>query len=238
MNLREGIMKRALLVAMFAVLATVLLLQGLGQRAGAPGKGAHLAAYFSPPPDGWSMLPVELGPTEAGSGAVRQVLRFDDVLNCEYTSAAGARFALYVAYWGPGKMPVQLVASHTPDRCWTENGWKCEAIRHAGAPGATGGLATEGEWRVFAPPVGPRVQVAFWHFVGGRSYDYGERFNAIPSIWRWWREAWHQMFRAPPEQYFIRISSETPFEVLEREPGFREIVRRALSLGGPQAGGR
>ena len=77
---------------------------------------------------GWEGRDVPLGPNEFIAGEVEKILNYDQVLNREYRRN-GEAFGVYIAYWGPGKMPTRLVASHTPDRCWTENGWHCTAMR-------------------------------------------------------------------------------------------------------------
>ena len=83
--------------------------------------------------------------------------------------------SVYAAYWGPGKMPVQLVASHTPDRCWVENGWKSGAVKHDAGLGAGGTMPRPGEWRTFLAPDRELLNVQFWHLVSSKTYDYGDR---------------------------------------------------------------
>lgn len=153
-----------------------------------PGKGKHLTSALPASLDGWSGREVPLGPTELVQGSVEKTLRFDDVYFREFNSSR-ASISLYVAYWGPGKMPTQLVASHTPDRCWVENGWKCEQAKHQVSLTAGNVALRSGEWRLFAAPNAQRLNVQFWHLVGNETYDYGERLNQVPSVWRWWRDA-------------------------------------------------
>ncbi|MBI2513183.1 MAG: hypothetical protein HYV96_14490 [Opitutae bacterium] len=173
---------------------------------------------------------LELGPTETARAEVEKTLRYDDLLYCEYRLRA-AVVTVYVAYWGPGRMPTQLVASHTPDRCWVSAGWTCEEMRHQVALGAARVVDAPGEWRRFAGPDGARLQVQFWQLVGGELYDYGERSNRVPSIWRWWRDAARQALRAPPEQYFIRVTSDRPFEQLAGDPGWLTLERALARIG-------
>ena len=70
---------------------------------------------------GWTAIDEPLGPTEFLQTAVEKNLNYDDMVNRVYRRGERS-FGLYVAYWSPGRMPVQKVASHTPDRCWSENG--------------------------------------------------------------------------------------------------------------------
>jgi hypothetical protein len=211
----------------------LLLASGLQLRQGnaaLPGKGRHLAKVLPLNLVGWTGRDVPLGATEAVQGAVEKTLQFEDVYFREFTTARGV-VSLYVAYWGPGEMPTQLVASHTPDRCWTSAGWVCESRRHQTELNGTGVTLRAGEWRLFSAPNAQRLNVHFWHLVGTETYDYGDRLNKVPSAWRWWRDAAKQVFKAPPEQYFIRLTSEQTFEELKGDPGWEELVESLAKLG-------
>ena len=138
---------------------------------------------------GWASRDLPLGPSEFLSSEVEKVLNYDEVINREYQRGSD-RFGVYVAYWSAGKMPVQLVASHTPDRCWTENGWRCLDMRFKQRGFFAGMDVAPAEWRLFEPPLGGApTYVLYWHLVDGETYDYGERFNAVPDPVRWWRGA-------------------------------------------------
>jgi hypothetical protein len=191
----------------------------------------HLAQDIPGSIAGWKCHDVPLGANEFLSGEVEKVLNYDDVLNREYTRG-GESFGVYVAYWGAGKMPTQLVASHTPDRCWTENGWRCLSMRFKQAETLDGTALQPAEWRVFEPPSGGGpVYVLYWHLVGGRLYDYGMRFNAIPSPLLWWKGAAQQILLGSGEQYFIRLTSTKPIENLWSDRGFSEVLRGLSRLG-------
>ena len=195
-----------------------------------PGKGRHLAAAIPIDPSGWTSHEVPLGATEEVRGAVAETLRYADVLLREYRSARGT-LTVYIAYWAPGQMPTQLVASHTPDRCWTEVGWVCEQLRHKTRLTLPAGVTLPGEWRLFADPGGQRLQVLYWHLAGGQVYDQGERLATSPSLGRWLRDALGQVLQAPPEQYFIRLSSDRPFEELQDDAGWRQLTQALGGLG-------
>jgi hypothetical protein len=180
---------------------------------------------------GWTSQDLPLGPNEFLSSEAEKVLNYDDVVNREF-SGDGTRFGVYVAYWRPGKMPTQLVASHTPDRCWTENGWKCVAMKFKQTMAFSGGNLQPAEWRKFEPPHGGApVYVVYWHLVGGKVYDYGSRFSAVPDPVLWWKGAVHQVLLGSREQYFIRITSTEPIERLRGNPGFEEVLRGLSRLG-------
>jgi len=195
-----------------------------------PGKGRHLMQVLPMHLAGWAERDVPLGDTEAVLGSVEKTLRFDDVYFREFTSSRGV-VSLYVAYWGAGKMPVQLVASHTPDRCWSSAGWICEALRHQVGLNGISVVLRAGEWRLFSAPNKQKLNVEYWHLVGSETYDFGDRFNQVPSVWRWWRDAAKQVFKTPEEQYFIRLTSERPFNELKGDLGWEELLVALAKLG-------
>jgi hypothetical protein len=174
---------------------------------------------------------VPLGGTEYLTGEAKKALDYDDMVNREFIRG-GVKFGIYVAYWRPGKMPTQLVASHTPDRCWMENGWQCLGAKFR-QPEVVGNVALQpAEWRLFAPPDGGLpTYVLFWHLVDGRDFDYGRVFDGIsrPSVWV--KAAVQQLLHGNGEQYFIRLTSSVPFEDLSSDPGFDEVVSSLAKLG-------
>lgn len=174
--------------------------------------------------------PLALGNTEAASGAVEKVLQFDDVFFREFRGRRGT-FDVYAAYWKPGKLAAQLVASHTPDRCWTEAGWQCVGQDYSLLIVSENIELLPGQGRTFEAPNTRSRHIVYWHLVGTELYDYGERFNSIPSPWHWWRDAAKQFFRSPPEQYFIRLSSERPFSEWRDDPAFQAVVSALAELG-------
>ena len=206
--------------------------QGTGAfREAAAARPAHLAAAIAAVIPGWTGREVPLGPNEFVAGAVEQTLNYDEVLNREYTRAEES-FGVYVAYWGPGKMPTRFVASHTPDRCWTENGLRCVEMKFKAPVAVEGAPLHPVEWRRFEAARGQRpIYVLYWHLVEGRLYDYGDRFNAVPSPWLWIKDAVQQVLLGSREQYFIRLTSGEPLENLWEDPGFAEILRSLGQLG-------
>ena len=182
-------------------------------------------------PGGWTGTEMPLGTNEFISNEVEKVLNYDAVLNREF-SRGGETFGVYVAYWGAGKMPTRLVASHTPDRCWTENGWRCLAMKFKQPEIFEGAVLQPAEWRLFEPPLGGSpTYVLYWHLVEGHVYDYGNRFNNVPSPLLWWKDAVQQAVLGSREQYFIRLTSNEPLENLWSDPGFTEVLRGLEQLG-------
>ena len=215
-----------------SVLVMAVALQGMNIFRETPRpRSPHLAQSVPPTLSGWNVRDVPLGQNEFMSGEVEKVLNYDEFVSREY-SRGGENFGVYVAYWGAGKMPTRLVASHTPDRCWTENGWQCLQMKFKTPEVFEGTALQPAEWRMFEPPHGGvPIYVLYWHLVEGRTYDYGERFNAIPDPFLWWKDAMQQAVLGSREQYFIRLTSSAPLENLWNDPGFAEIIRGLGRLG-------
>ncbi len=172
-----------------------------------------------------------LGVTEMANEAALKTLNLDDYVYRRY--ARGSRsFTLYAAYWAPGRMPTRLVASHTPDRCWTENGMHCVDMRFRETFQLDGRALLPAEYRAFTGASGGTVShVAYWHLVGGQLYDYGARFNAVPHPWLWWKDTLAQAAYGSREQLFLRIVSETPLGELWNDRDVHALLAAIANLG-------
>jgi hypothetical protein len=214
------------------VLAFSASVQGIHmRRASMMPRHSRLAQLIPSAPVGWSGRDVPLGATEVLTTEAKEALNFDDMVYREFTKES-VSFGVYVAYWKPGKMPIQDVSSHTPDRCWTENGWHCLETRSKQRENLDGATLWPAEWRLFEPPDGgPPTYVLFWHLVDGQTYDFGRSFDAIsrPSVWV--RGAVQQFLHGNGEQYFMRLTSNVPLEHLWKDPGFGEVMRSLADLG-------
>jgi len=194
-------------------------------------RGLHVAAHVPTSIRGWRVRNAPLGENESLRSAVVKTLNYDEVVYREY-SKGGVVVGVYVAYWGAGKMPTRLVASHTPDRCWTENGWTCQDMRFREKVSFEGRVWQPAEWRSFQPPNGQgTTYVRYWHLVEGRVLEQGSRFNAVPHPLYWWRDAVQQALRGSLEQHYIRITANVPFETFWNDPGFAEVLRGVAGLG-------
>ncbi len=183
--------------------------------------------------DSWQVRDEPLGHNEVVKAGVEDVLRFDDYVFRRY-SKGGRWFSVYVAHWQPGKMPTRLVAEHTPDRCWVENGWICDVRENQRPLEFKERPLWPGEFRTFRTPgnTGEPHQVLFWLLVEGVPYDYRQHGNLFRHAVRWWSGAVAEFARRqPPEQYFIRIASTSSFDVLWREPGFQAVMESVAKLG-------
>ena len=191
---------------------------------------AHLNQFVADAPDGWRAREVPLGPDEFVEEQVEKILNFDEVVHREF-SRGTVTFAVYAAYWGPGRMPTRLVASHTPDRCWTENGWTCLEMRFKEGRSVGAVTLQPAEWRLFRSPAGDHTNVLFWHLVDGRAHDFGDRFTQIPDPVSWWKDAIGQAFRGSGEQYFVRVTSNVSFAEIWEDPAFQRVMRGLAELG-------
>ena len=227
----RGLLKRPPFLISLLVLAAAVAVQFVPVFREVPTpRPPHLNNNMPRTLDGWRVRDVPIGPNEFLQEQVGKILNFDEVVYREYTRGA-MTFGVYAAYWGPGRMPTRLVASHTPDRCWTENGWTCLEMRFKEARSVDGIALQPAEWRKFRSPAGDDTNVLFWHLVDGRIYDFGSRFTAIPDPVRWWKDAIRQAFRGSREQYFIRVTSNVPFAEIWNDPGFAHVMHELADLG-------
>lgn len=181
--------------------------------------------------EGLSVADEPLGLTEAVNEATLKTLNLDDYVYRRF-SRGSQSFTVYAAYWASGRMPTRLVASHTPDRCWTESGMHCVDMRFQAPYSVREKPLLPAEYRVFTAGTDTqKTYVVYWHTIEGKLYDYGQRFNAVPDPWLWWKDTLAQAAYGSREQLFVRIASETPFEELWREPGFLEVMEKVASLG-------
>jgi len=221
----------SLVVPAFVFLAAVTV-QGVDVFREVPKpRGLHLAQAIPVSVPGWTERDLPLGANEFASKAAERILNYDEAVYREFRQGS-VFFTAYAAYWGAGKMPTRFVADHTPDRCWTENGWRCLSMKFHQSFVVDGQALQPAEWRLFEPPDGGKATyVLYWHLVEGHIYDYGERFNSVPDPFRWCKDAIEQALLGSREQYFIRIASSEPPERIWNDPGFLEIMRRMGRLG-------
>ena len=180
---------------------------------------------------GWTVQDEPLGQTEVAEGAVKDILNYDEYVY-RILKKQGREVGVYVAYWAQGRMPTRLIQLHTPDRCWIENGWTCDAMEfHHEVTMPSGGLKPA-QWRIFTPPGGhQKTYTLFWLLVSGEDYDFGERPNLIPNPFRWWGQFIKEVIFGYEEHYFIRLTSNVPFDQIADDPGFQELLVALAELG-------
>jgi exosortase len=135
---------------------------------------------------------------------------------------------VYVAHWEAGQAPVSLVASHTPDACWPGAGWRSQPNP---APQAVLTLAGQSlpaaEHRIFLNPANQVQHVWFWHVYNGRVINYRDPYS-VPALVEL---ALRYGFRREGDQYFIRVSSNEPWESLAGEPLLQHLVANLRPVG-------
>ncbi|MBI5425336.1 MAG: exosortase-associated EpsI family protein [Opitutae bacterium] len=190
----------------------------------------HLKGKIPEEIEGWRSREEPLGTTEVVKGQVEAILNFDDYVFRVFTRGT-THLGVYVAYWKRDRMPVSRVASHTPDRCWSENGWTCESMNFNEVWSTGSAKLQPTQRRVFVSPVNGREDVAFWHLVNGRAFDFGERFTLFTHPGKWIRDTASYAALGSGEQYFVRLTSNRPFEEFKGDPGWVKLLGALARLG-------
>jgi len=179
---------------------------------------------------GWQAREEPLGANEVVKGQVEAILNYDDYVFRVFTRGT-THIGVYVAYWKRDRMPVSRVASHTPDRCWTENGWTCESMEFNEVWTTADQNLQPTRRRVFISPTSTRENVAFWHLVNGKAFDFGERFTLFTHPGKWIRDTVSYAALGSEEQYFVRLTSDRPFEEFKGDPGWETLLQALAELG-------
>lgn len=221
-------MKKTILSFVAFVLLIAVLLQGysltLNPEVKKEGKLDDLISSHLP---GWTMEELPLGETEEVLNAVENALRFDDVISRVYKSG-NTQVGVYIAYWEPGKMPVRLVGVHTPDTCWIQNGWTCtERESHVNKRVVDQDLKPA-EFGIYETEY-HRQHVLFWHLVGSRVHTYEQQ--GMHSLTAAFQDIAQYGLNQRQEQFFIRISSNRPFEEIWHNAGFSQLMKDIAALG-------
>ena len=179
---------------------------------------------------GWTVRDVPLADTQEGRTAVEDILRYDDYISRSY-SRGDTEITLYIAYWKPDRMPPRLVGRHTPDRCWVQSGWICDARSRAVVlPGSDGEPLKPAETGVYSFPNRTTLHVAFWHLVGGRAYSYGPD-EAAATIFATFTDLRTFGLNQRQEQFFIRLASNKPLENVWSNRAFHPLLASIEGLG-------
>ena len=183
--------------------------------------------------EGWASKDLPLGDTPEVERAARKILQASDYLSREYKSDDGSSaFGLYIAYWEKGKDGTANASSHTPDRCWVENGWKNHLDKKKSDYlfGDIDGIKIMPAYYRYMTfdRAGVKRNVLFWFIADGKRYDYGDGNTYVRNPIDYFKNMFISAFIGSPDLYFVRLDSETPFEELAKNPGFRKILK---SLG-------
>jgi len=188
-----------------------------------------------PPPDLAALLPASAPGWEVRTQ--EDLYRFSGVLRTEYLAERSyfkmqgddvLQLTVYVAFWPPGQSSVSMVASHTPDACWPGTGWTPVSLdtRRVDLPLPTGSLAGAEHRRFLSSGRYPQ-DVWFWHVYDGRVIEHIPPYS-VPALVR---SALRYGFRRDGSQWFIRISSNQPWDRLEQEPLVQQIAANLAPVG-------
>lgn len=179
---------------------------------------------------GWESEDLELASSMEMQERTEEILNFEEAVYRVYKKG-GREIGVYVAYWKPKQMPIRQVQSHTPDICWVRNGWQMEDRADA-IPFKAGEVDLfPAEYRTFTwNGAGQLTYVYYWHTVGDTIYvnrtEAGEfdRLDPIKTIFKFGLD---QM----QEQFFVRISSNRPFDnIFQSDPGMAQLLEELSDL--------
>jgi exosortase len=186
------------------------------------------------PPDIMALLPA--GHDGWQTATARNLYRFSDVLRTTHlgertyfreVNGEVQQITVYISHWPSGTAPVSLVASHTPDACWPGTGWVAQPDRYRNALLELGDQQLPvAEQRFFMNGQYPQY-VWFWHIYDGRVLNYRDPYS-VPALLEL---ALKYGFRRQGSQYFVRISSNQPWEKFSNEPLIQTLVARLAPLG-------
>jgi hypothetical protein len=133
-----------------------------------------------------------------------------------------------VAYWNPGAIDPIAAATHSPDLCWVNAGWREERHDYANRlDDGTGRPLKIAQFRDFSTVTGVHQEVVFWHLMGGKLSGYalgpsGRLRARMPVLWESQLNVWFG-FRQR-EQYFIRISTNRTIAELTASPLWAKLI--------------
>jgi exosortase len=188
---------------------------------------AEIASLLPAESSGWKVE------TTSGLRQFAGVLRTTQLAERSYRKIGAdgqpVEVVLYVAHWKPGQAPVSLVASHTPDACWPGSGWVTQLVADPQVVlHLDGRPLPRAEHRIFRHPEAPAAQqVWYWHVYDGRVINYRDPYS-VPALVEL---ALHYGFKREGEQYFVRLSSNRPWEQLANEPLLVQIFGNLSRVG-------
>lgn len=202
--------------------------------------GGYGRLFASAAPTGKTAIAPEKLIPDAAPGwhveTARDLYRFSDVLRTRQlaersyfrrTPGGIVQITLYVAHWAPGEASVSMVASHTPDACWPGGGWAVGKVNDPQPKLEVAGRTLPvAEHRFFSQSNLPQ-HVWFWHVYNDRVINYQDPYS-VPALFQ---IAWRHGFQRNGNQYFIRLSSNQPWEKIAHEPLVQDIFTRLAAIG-------
>lgn len=190
----------------------------------------HISKTIPQNPKGWTSEELPLGNTPELERATRKTLLANEYFNREYKSKDKS-FVVYIAYWKKGQEGTANASSHTPDRCWVQNGWENhkDMMKYAyEMPIVRGQKLMPAYYRflTFETKSGEKISrnVMFWHVTEGKRYDYGKGSTRVRNPLDYLKNAFIASFIGSPEQYFIRIDTSDNCDELLKDEGFQEVL--------------
>jgi hypothetical protein len=174
----------------------------------------------------WHITELPVADSEEMKRVVLEKLNYDSIAYLELTERS-TRIKVFLAYWKAGKMPMRLVASHTPDVCWVETGWTLlrSSTRLVAVPINSSYRNIEVQLRTFSLGI-HQESVVFVHIAGGRTIRYSD-FGA-PSWLAPFKEVFERGLYLRDAQYFIRISSAGSMETILQSDLVNKVLIRIL----------
>lgn len=168
----------------------------------------------------WEMQDMDIASTEEMKRAVNELLNYDRAIFREYRNGARS-FSLYVAHWQPRKFHPRLISIHTPDVCWVGNGWTMEKADYTYAWNLADGPAWPAQYREFTVG-GKRTYVLYWHIMNGKLSGYASGPSSANQ--NFFARPWQDIVEGTGEQFFIRVSSEQPWDTWRQDEFFRSTL--------------
>jgi hypothetical protein len=185
---------------------------------------SHLVSAQIP---GFKVAELPIATSYEQQKVVNELLNYDDALYRLYKRGE-FEISVYIAYWRPGKMPQRLIAGHTPDICWVNNGWQRIGILSPTLRTSSGYKLASGRARSYRKDHDVQ-HVIFWHLVGGKPAGYSDR--DIPPWWAIFADMWHDGIEQKAEQVFLRVSSPAGIDATLDSPVFDELAKALGRFG-------
>lgn len=222
--------KKAVLIGMCGFLALISAYAFINRRPAYLEAIPDIANMLPQKLPGWSSEDLPVGETEEVKRMMDQILNYDNAIFREYKKGF-TKVQVYISYWTPGKAHFRLVYGHTPDICWVNGGWKpiVQDPAYHYVIGDTNPIYLKvGQYREFEFGH-ENTHVLFWQLLDGEPFTYGN--YGIPPATAIFTDILDRGFDQKPEQWFIRISANVPFDRLKNDSGFEMLMRAMTKFG-------
>ncbi len=227
MNTVKKVILVGLILFLFLVtIVTFYINSGTNPKEAFPEIASILPAELS----GWDVTDYPIADSEEMQQVVDEALNFDAAIFREYKQNS-TTLSVYIAYWKKNKSSFRSVSGHTPDVCWVQGGWKATSFENDYIMNIRANTLISlkpGQRRIYERH--DQVQyVLFWQLLDGEPFSYGT--NGLPPKMAFLTDIITRGFNQKPQQWFIRIASNRPFEELENDEGYRQILGSLEQVG-------